>query len=570
IKAADMERTGKAVEAYRAYRLHEKQQAAAVEEYQKGLRDYDRKIADAPDESTRIGYQEQKDRFQRAYDSWNDQSRMVTASRYRDLAREFKQNDKDGLGPKSFDELIQRIERTGDKPGDVLENYHAEKINRARRIAQSDATTLGGTASRASGPGQFLKDAAYAYSEEASKANLSPGELVEGLKKVAAGDETAFADQQQYFERFGNYAKGVAKGSAKGVYEGVGLVHDAATLVLEDGESKANGLLSALAGKKVEIDYFGDRKTKAFDKGLVDATGSVYKLFNQKGINDPDESTLLKAADIWDNPAALDQYLLQRSQALNRAVAGGTDAVVNIADKELGRITKGGETALRKSLDSTGSVVGELADVGVLVGLEGAKAASTLSKAVNRLDDVEDVARATNKLADAAKTDVVSDAARTRRLEAFDTPSGSIDSTLTPPAAPPGTIMEPAVVPNNAESAFARPSAVDVPPGSSANKPSGGDAPPSPAVNNSAPVAPNRPPDAVLPARPDSDANQLSKAADNALDSAKTERFDKTLDVPARTEIDTPPVSTSAATKIDPAAAVADLNKTPKTDVNSA
>lgn len=416
IKAADLQRSQKAVEAYRDYRLHEKQRAAVIAEYKRGLDDFDQKIANAPDDSSRIGLQEQKDRYQRAFDGWTDQSNMATSSRFKELARQFAENDQDGLGPKTFGELQERVERFGSKPEDVLENYLEEEINQATRIAQSDKTTLGGSATRANDKSSFIRDTALAFSEEYEKAQIGPGELIDKLSRYADGEEDVFADEAQFWNRFSRYAKGAAQGGVNGVFDTVGVLHDGLTLGLEHKEAQIEDALSFVTGRDVKLDYFGDRKTKAFDKAVQGAGDALYGAFSANDLNPL--RNLPTPADLWDDPLKMGAYVLDRAQAFSEGVSTATDKIVSAADNKLAEVTRGGEKALGDTLESTGEKVGEFSDIGTgfIAFGEAARLARQLARATDLADDATDIARAARVGSELSSADNLVDAARTTPL----------------------------------------------------------------------------------------------------------------------------------------------------------
>jgi hypothetical protein len=404
----------------RSLRQHEKQRAAAIQAYQDGLRDYDEKIKNAPDESTRIGYEDAKARYQRLYDGWSEQSRSTLATRYRDLKRIFKDNADDGIGPTDVDSTIAGLQKMGVDPKRQIEDSDKGMMERAARIAKSDQRTLGGETSRANDAFQKFRDTAMAFGEERQKVIMTPLDAINKLKDVADGKTTlkeVWDDQVAFRERYAHYGKGTVKGAVKGVV-GLGeLGMDGLALEAEREEAQMENALSELFGRRVEIDYFGDRKTKSAANTFAKSGLAMEKFFGESdrrsGLN---KNVTLEEA--WEDPSKVGEMLEGAANAFSDRTASASgkvgDALAGAADKRLGKIVKGGEKELRLGIEDFGVFIGEGSDAGMaaLAALKGIKRGANL---IENLDNVGDGVKAAERT-----TDVASDASRATNANALE------------------------------------------------------------------------------------------------------------------------------------------------------
>jgi hypothetical protein len=407
-KAVEHEKTlrvAKAKDAYREFRNREKLHAATTEEYRKQLANFDERIANEKDDNARQKLIEDRERYQRLADSWSDQSRRITANRYRDLARELKKNSKDELGPASMQELISDLEARGENPAQLLEGYSPESIPNSVKRATRDALTLGGTASQADDAWQFVKDTAEALDEERNNVILTPQDLAQKTLEIAQGKTTVeevFNNQAKFAKRYANYGKGAAVGSVKGLV-GVGeLAYEASSLTMESGQALAESALSELAGEKVEIDYFGNSRVKKLDKAAAAAGNYLSKKYHEKKV--PETSLEATVQGLMKDPASLGDYIADSlnpvPDALGDVIVSGSGLAKDLTDRRLSKVTRGGEKALGEELYNFGEVVGEAADLGSAV--IAARQANKVGKLASGLDDALDAGDAARRLSDRA------------------------------------------------------------------------------------------------------------------------------------------------------------------------
>ena len=414
-------RLGEAMTAYRNFRTYEKKRAAAIEAYNQGLADFNQKIADAPDAETRSKLEDSKERFQRLYDQWTDHSRTVASRSFRDLDRMLEENTRDGIGPTTIPGIVEDVKSKGVDAADYFEGYDPNEIDRARRIALSDAVTLGGEASNDSGTLQFLKDTSQALQEERQKIILTPSDVVDKLGQVARGETTleeVVNDQKQFLERYGHYAKGTVIGGVNGVKDLAVLAHDGLTYALETDEALLKSAYKAATGEEIKGSYFGDRKHKALEKLTGSAADAVTKLLDRNNAKHGvrNDGQRVDIADVWDDPVKIGDFLGQTygdykrlGELSDQAIVSGSEMARDAADRKLASITKGGEKSLRGALGKTGEFVGEISDVG-LAGLWALDKFGDAAKGLRRLEDgldtAEDVALATDRARDVARTPV--------------------------------------------------------------------------------------------------------------------------------------------------------------------
>jgi hypothetical protein len=465
-------RLGEAMTAYRNFRTYEKKRAAAIESYNKGLADFDQKIADAPDDETRSKLEDSKERFQRLYDQWTDHSRTVASRSFRDLDRMLEDNTRDGIGPTTIPGIVEEVNNEGVDAADYFEGYDPNEIDRARRIALSDAVTLGGEASNDSGTLQFLKDTSQALQEEREKIILTPSDVVDKLGQVARGETTleeVVNDQKQFLERYGHYAKGTVIGGANGVKDLAVLAHDGLTYALETDEALLKGAYKAVTGEEIKGSYFGDRKHKALEKLTGSAADAVTELLDRNNARHGvrTDGQRVDIADVWDDPAKVGDFLGQTygdykrlGELSDQAIVSGSEMARDAADRKLASITKGGEKSLRGALGKTGEFVGEISDVG-LAGLWALDKFGDAAKGLRRLEDgldtAEDVALATDRARDVARTPVGDE---TVRLPEPDLPgtTSQPNSARAPPVEETARLADPDLPPaSTADSTSARP-----------------------------------------------------------------------------------------------------------------
>ncbi|MFY0594883.1 MAG: hypothetical protein JXQ85_00495 [Cognatishimia sp.] len=459
-KAARTKRLEEAADNLRAVRQYEKQRAAAIQEYQNGLRDYDEKIKTAPDESTRIGYEEARARYKRLYDSWSDQTSGSLAARYRDLNRAFKQNAEDGLGPTDVQSTLNQITEIGVDPEQRIESTEDGMMDRAARIAKSDQTTLGGSASRANDSYQKFRDTAMAFGEERQKVIMTPYDAVKKLKDIADGKTTlkeVVDDQIAFRERYGRYAKGAIVGTGKGLI-GLGeLGMDGLALEAERQEAILEDALSQATGKDVKIDYFGDRKTKSAANTFAKAGMAMEKFWDstetRSGVRD--DITLKEA---WDDPSKVGQMLEETAKAFSDRTASVSEKAAGIiadaGDARLGKIVKGGEKELRVAIEGAGEVVGEFSDAGIAA-LSALKGVKRLGKAIEGAESATDIAKSGDKLADVTKGGNASDLQKLSEVADAPPPTRPTDAPLAPVETAPAS-KQPSATPDDRTTTFNR------------------------------------------------------------------------------------------------------------------
>ncbi len=403
LKAETFGRTKKARAQYREIRAIDKDREQAIEAYRAGLRDFDSKIANAPDEATREKLEEAKSRYESLYDQWTDHSQSMLASRYKDLNRDLAQNSGDGIGPSSIDEIYTMSQADGIDTNKYFNSFDPDqRYGRAAERALAERETLGGTSTGGdTGWGQVARDTAQGAMEDAARVQLTPQQIDEKMRAIAEGKTTvaeAFKDQIEFAERYRHYTTGAAKGAAKGLFDIGDLAYKGSSYQMETMENALEESLSELAGEPVKIDYFGDRQHRALDKLGEGANRAVDAVMKRSGLRHgvkTDDAGGISLEDVWADPTKiadfyLEPYIKYTNSDAGRFTTAATDIVFEAGGKAINDVNKGGETALRNTLSKTGQIVTEVGDVGVAGAVTVVKLADTAADVAKSLEKIGD------------------------------------------------------------------------------------------------------------------------------------------------------------------------------------
>ncbi|WP_407492343.1 hypothetical protein [Pseudooceanicola sp. MF1-13] len=379
LAAEEKSREMKAIAARARYEGHLAKMQDGMNAYNANLRSFDDAIAtleasNDPEKDQKIAdLKRERERYEATYASWLEQMEVSRVSREKDFNRAMRENQADGIGPKSNRELRQRLTDQGLNPTEVLSSQFGEGVQFATRQAELDRASLGGDTTLGQSTQELLTEVAVDYY------TMSPAERLRRMR---------------------DYGPAALQGIGEGVYDGVeGLVK------LGAGIGKAGYTI-----QKGAMDLVAESAGyEGFEGSTADALVGGYNKAEEHFSQDKLAETYMnKVTDTWNK---IDTSFNRGFEKLAGQGKKGVEEGVRMFAKG-GTMAVGGEAALFQGASKLNAMYKGWR--GLDAGADVARGVDLASDINRTADQGSDLARAADAPSDLTRTgDALNDATRT-------------------------------------------------------------------------------------------------------------------------------------------------------------
>jgi len=379
LAAEEKSREFKAIAARARFEGHLAKMQDGMNAYNANLRSFDDAIAtleasDDPEKDQKIAdLKRERERYEATYASWLEQMEVSRVSREKDFNRAMRENQADGIGPKSNRELRQRLTDQGLNPTEVLSSQFGEGVQYATRQAELDRASLGGDTTLGQSTQELLTEVAVDYY------TMSPAERLRRMR---------------------DYGPAALQGIGEGVYDGVEGLIKLGVGVGKAGYNIQKGAMDLVAES---AGYEGFEGSTA--DALVGGYNKAEEHFSQDNLA---ETYMNKVTDTWNK---VDTSFNRGFEKLAGQGEKGVKEGVRMFAKG-GTMAVGGEAALFQGASKLNAMY---------KGWRGLDAGADVARGVDLAGDVSrtadqgsDLARTADATSDLTRTgDALNDATRT-------------------------------------------------------------------------------------------------------------------------------------------------------------